>query len=107
VASGSIEKAAWELPLVVSGNAEESDLTPIDRKQLDSLRESENLSFVAPGEEISLAGQAIRGQNSWWWLALAVLLLLLAETSVLAVPTIVFSRDTTGVMPRAVVSRSV
>src|SRR5438874_12250232 len=63
-ASAIPEKPAWEVPLVVGGNSEESDLTPLDRKQLDLLRENDNLTFVSPGEEISLAGEAIRGQNS-------------------------------------------
>jgi aerotolerance regulator-like protein/VWA domain-containing protein len=78
---------AWDVPLVVGGSSEESDLTPLARSQFDDVANQANVCWVGAGEEISLAGAAIRGQNSWWWLVLAVLLLLLVEMSVLVWPT--------------------
>lgn len=80
------EKPAWDLPLVVSGDAAESDLTPLTRTQFDEVSASADFRWIGAGEEISLAGTAISGQNSWWWLALVVLLLLLVEMSVLVWP---------------------
>ncbi|HEX5106018.1 MAG TPA: VWA domain-containing protein, partial [Pirellulaceae bacterium] len=73
------DKPVWEVPLVVSGPGEESDLAPLTRDQFEQSAASANLRWISPGEEISLAGTAIRGQTMWWWLALLVLVLLLAE----------------------------
>jgi hypothetical protein len=81
------DKPVWDVPLVVNGEAEESDLTPIHRQQFDQAAGQANLRWVGPGEEISLAGTAIRGQASWWWLVLLVLVLLLMEMTILAWPT--------------------
>ncbi|WP_425614010.1 BatA domain-containing protein [Anatilimnocola sp. NA78] len=80
------EKPAWELPIVVNGEADESELLPLSREKFEELTAGSSLRWVEPGEDISLAGAAIRGQTSWWYLALAVLLLLLAEMVVLAWP---------------------
>ncbi|HMC10104.1 MAG TPA: VWA domain-containing protein, partial [Pirellulaceae bacterium] len=77
------EKHVWDLSLAVNGDPDESDLTPLARSQFDQLAPAANLSWVAPGEELNLAGDATGGQNSWWWLALTVFLLLLAEMLVL------------------------
>jgi hypothetical protein len=81
------DKPVWEVPLVVSGPGDESDLTPLGREQFDADAASANLRWIGPAEEISLAGTAIRGQTMWWWLALLVLLLLLVEMTVLAWPS--------------------
>ncbi|MEX2027194.1 MAG: VWA domain-containing protein, partial [Pirellulaceae bacterium] len=67
--SQAADKPLWELPLAVGGDAEESNLMPLSPQKLDELSQTANLRFVAPGEEISLAGATIRGQNYWWWLA--------------------------------------
>jgi hypothetical protein len=82
-ASRAQAKPVWDVPLVVDGDSQESDLTPLPRGELEKLAAATNLSWVAPGEPINLAGAAIRGQNSWWWLAGAVLVLLLAEMLIL------------------------
>ena len=82
------EKPLWEIPLVVNGPAEESQLDPLSRERTDAIAESGNIRWVAPGEDISLAGTAIRGQYTWWYLILFVLLFLLLEMSILAWPTI-------------------
>jgi len=82
------DKPVWDVPLVVSGPAEESDLTALTREQFDEVAVRANLRWVGAGDEISLAGVAIRGQTSWWWLVLFVLTLLLVEMSVLAWPTL-------------------
>jgi hypothetical protein len=75
------------VPLVVAGDAAESDLAPLTRNEFDDLAASGTLRWIGPSEDISLAGVAIRGQNTWWWLAFIVLVLLLAEMTVLAWPT--------------------
>lgn len=82
------EKPAWELPIVVNGSADESELQPLSRDKFEELTAGTSLRWVEPGEDISLAGAAIRGQSSWWYLALIVLLLLLAEMVVLAWPAL-------------------
>jgi hypothetical protein len=82
------DKPVWEVPLVVSGDARESDLAPLTRDEFDQLAANANLRWIGPTEDISLAGVAIHGQTSWWWLALAVFLLLLAEMAVLAWPSL-------------------
>src|SRR5439155_13383457 len=73
----------WDVPLVINGSSEESDLTPLARNRFDEIAHTADVRWIDPGEEISLAGAAIRGQNSWWWLMLTVLALLMLEMSVL------------------------
>jgi len=80
------DKPVWDVPLVVNGEAEESDLTPLGENDLAAIPGAANVRWVGAGEEISLTGTAVRGQSSWWWLALFTLLLLLLEMSVLAWP---------------------
>jgi hypothetical protein len=84
--SGVAERPAWEIPLVVGGPGEESDLTPLSRDKLQELTDKTTLRWVGPGEEISLAGAAIRGQSFWWYLTLVVLVCLLVEMGILAWP---------------------
>jgi hypothetical protein len=81
-------KPVWDVPLVVNGDAEESDLTPLAKDKFATFGGAANVRWVGGDEAISLAGTAIRGQSSWWWLALCVLLLLLLEMSVLVWPTL-------------------
>jgi hypothetical protein len=80
------QKPVWEVPIVVNGEASESELQPLSREKFEELAAGTSLRWVEPGEDISLAGAAIRGQTSWWYLALGVLILLLAEMLVLAWP---------------------
>jgi hypothetical protein len=82
------ERPLWEIPLVVNGPADESQLDPLSHERTDAIAASGNVRWVAPGEDISLAGTAIRGQYTWWYLILLVLLLLLAEMAILAWPSI-------------------
>jgi hypothetical protein len=66
-------------------------LTPFSAGRFEELAEKAGdspLRWVEEGDDISLAGAAIRGQNLWWYLAAVVLLLLLAEMTVLAWPTV-------------------
>jgi hypothetical protein len=86
-ATAAPEKPVWDVPLVVNGEADESDVTPLERDQFAEMAANGNLRWVAPGEEISLAGTAISGQSSWWWLMFTVFALLIVEMSVLAWPT--------------------
>jgi hypothetical protein len=85
--SQGADKPLWEVPLAVGGDAEESNLAPLAPQKVDELSQTANLRFVAQGDEISLAGATIRGQNFWWWLALAaVLVCLITEMAILAWP---------------------
>lgn len=82
------QKPAWELPLVVRGEGEESDLTALTGRDLEKLAGNAEFRWVAPRDEINLAGAVTHGQNSWWWLALGVLMLLVIEMFVVTVPPI-------------------
>jgi hypothetical protein len=87
--SAAADKPLWEVPLAVGGDAEESNLAPLAPAKVEELTQTANLRFVAQGDEISLAGATIRGQNFWWWLALAaVLACLMAEMAILAWPSL-------------------
>ncbi len=86
--TAAAEKPVWEVPIVVNGEADESELQPLTREKFEELTAGTTLRWVEPGEDISLAGAAIRGQTSWWYLALAVLILLLAEMVVLSWPAL-------------------
>jgi hypothetical protein len=80
------ETSAWDVSLVVNGSSEESDLSPLTRSDLEELSPGENVHWVAPGDEITLAGTTMHGQSPWWWLVLTVLVLLLAEMAILVWP---------------------
>jgi hypothetical protein len=82
------QQPVWQVPLAVNGDPAESDLAPLSAGRFAELAEGSPLRWVEEGDEISLAGAAIHGQNLWWYLALAVLLLLLAEMVVLAWPQV-------------------
>jgi hypothetical protein len=85
-AGSSAAQPAWEIVLAINGSGDEADLTPLARKEFAEMAAAARLGWVGPGEPITLAGTAIRGQRSWWWLVLAALLLLLAEMAILAWP---------------------
>ena len=82
------EKPVWEVPVVVNGLAAESELQPLTRAQFEEKTAGTTLRWIEAGEDISLAGAAIRGQASWWYLALTALILLLLEMLVLAWPAL-------------------
>lgn len=82
------EKPVWEVPIVVNGAAAESELEPFTRERFEKLTAGSTMRWIEAGEDISLAGAAIRGQESWWYITLAVLILLLAEMVVLAWPVL-------------------
>jgi hypothetical protein len=77
-------ETAWELPVAVNGDAEESELQPLSREQFDARVGNAAVRWVGPEDEISLAGTQVSGQDSWWWLILAVLGLLLVELLLVA-----------------------
>jgi hypothetical protein len=85
---GTPSKPVWDVPLVVNGDADESDLAPLAKDKFATFAGAEKVRWVGGEESISLAGTAIRGQSSWWWLALFVFLLLLLEMSVLVWPAL-------------------
>lgn len=90
------EKAVWDIPLTVNGDGQESELVPLTREKFDEVAAGSPLRWIGPGEDISLAGAAIRGQSTWWWLVLAVFAALLVEMLVLALPIIRQGRITDG-----------
>ena len=82
------EKPVWEIPLVVNGDAEESHLSPLSREKFEERSGNSNLRWVGVGEDISLAGATIQGQNWWWYLVLFVFACLLVEMGILAWPVL-------------------
>ncbi len=80
------EDPEWEIVVTVNGPASESDLRPLSDAQQAELTAHPQLTLLAPGEPISLAGYQTRGQDSWWWLIVAVLILLGCELAVLVLP---------------------
>ncbi|MGI8982336.1 MAG: BatA domain-containing protein [Pirellulaceae bacterium] len=82
------EKPVWEIPLVVNGDAEESHLSPLSREKFEERASGTNLGWVGVGEDISLAGATIQGQNWWWFLVLFVFGCLLVEMGILAWPSV-------------------
>jgi len=66
----------------VAGPAEESELTPLTRERFEE-RASDAFEWVGPGEEISLAGVQLHGQNWWRWLIVGALAMLLLEMAIL------------------------
>lgn len=81
-------KPAWEIPLTVSGDGAESDLSRLSENDFDEFAAGANLRWVGAGQEVSLAGVAIRGQSSWWWLIAVVLGILLVEMLIVAWPNV-------------------
>lgn len=91
-ASGAtVAEPEWELAVTVNGPANESDLRPLTDAQQAELAEHPQLTVLAEGEPISLAGAQTSGQDSWWWLILVVLILLACEGAVLVWP-VLFAR---------------
>ena len=91
--SGRAEEAPdWELAVTVNGPSGESDLRPLTDAQQAELAEHPQLTVLASGEPISLAGAQTSGQDSWWWLIFAVLILLACEVAVLVWPVLLARR---------------
>ena len=80
------KSVVWETPLTINGQPEESEMRRLDRPDFENLASQHAVRWVGAGEEISLAGVQLSGQDSWWWLVLLLLLLLLVEMSMLAWP---------------------
>ncbi len=72
----------WDMPLAVAGPADESELAPLTRERFDE-RASKSFEWVGPGEEVSLAGVQLHGQNWWRWLIVAAVAMLLLEMAIL------------------------
>lgn len=81
-------KPLWQLPLTVNGQASESDLVPLKRKEFEDRFADADVRWVAQGELITLAGSQIRGQHFWKYLIFAVLVFLLVELAILAFPSV-------------------
>jgi hypothetical protein len=84
----------WHDELIAAnGPVAESQLATIDeaglaaRMNVQNGEESAHYRWVPRGEQISLSGTEVWGQDTWWWLILAVFVMLLVELTVLAWPT--------------------
>ena len=77
-----------ELVLAVNGPQDESELALISESELKDRLGAVNYQWVPAGEEISLEGARIRGQDWWKWLMALVFLGLLAEVVILMWPTL-------------------
>jgi hypothetical protein len=86
-AASDSQKPIWELPLIVSGDSKESDLTVVPRREFDELAGNSDVRWIAPGEDVTLAGATTRSQGSWWWLVVGIVVLLTAEMLVVANPS--------------------
>ena len=89
----------WELVVAVNGPTSESDLRPLSAVQQAELNAHPQLTLLADGEPISLAGAQTRGQDSWWWLIFAVLILLGCEVAVLVWPVMFVRRAPAATSP--------
>lgn len=87
-AEATDKRAATPATLVAAnGPADESLLASVDRERLrDETAAIETFRWIAPGEQVSIEGASIRGQNLWWWLVATVAACLVAEMTALAWP---------------------
>jgi hypothetical protein len=76
----------WEIPLAIQTDAQESEPQFITPAKFSEITAGAPWQWLEAGDEISLAGATIQGQNMWWYLVLAVLILLLTEMLTLAWP---------------------
>jgi hypothetical protein len=76
----------WEVTLAVNGPAAESELASLNEQSLAERLKEINFRFVPSGDEISLEGAQVEGQDLWKWFLIAVLLCLALEMIVLAWP---------------------
>ncbi len=87
--------------IAANGPADESKLTVIDEAAVAGKLKPENAAqpvnfrWVPRGEQISVSGAEVWGQDTWWWLVLIVLGCLLLELTILAWPALVPERDKT------------
>ncbi len=91
----------WHDELIAAnGPASESQLASIDEAGLAARMKTENAAeaphyrWVPRGEQISLSGTEVWGQDTWWWLILAVFVFLLVELTILAWPAWSARRET-------------
>ncbi len=88
--------------IAANGPASESQLASITEVALATrLKGTEgkgdnaalNYRWVGHGEQISLSGAEVWGQDTWWWLILLLLVALLVEMFILAWPSIKAARS--------------
>ncbi len=72
----------------MNGDAEESRLSSLPREKFEERASGTQMGWVGVGEEISLAGATIQGQNWWWYLVMFVFACLLVEMGILAWPVL-------------------
>jgi len=76
---------SWEM-FAMNGPSTESELAVLTEDQFAERITNPKVSWVGPGEEISLAGETQYAQSLWWWLLLAAIGLLSLELIMLAWP---------------------
>jgi hypothetical protein len=76
----------WEVALAINGPAVESELRAHNEAALTERLKDMNYRFVPSGEEISLEGAQVQGQDLWKGFLAAVLACLALEMIVLAWP---------------------
>jgi hypothetical protein len=87
--------------IAANGPADESKLASIDEAAAAAKLKPEgqaqpaHFRWVARGEQISLSGAEVWGQDTWWWLILIVLCCLFVELTILAWPSLTQERDKT------------
>lgn len=80
------EEKHWEVALAVNGPVAESELLTLNEPSLNQRLKDVNFRFVPAGDEISLEGAQVQGQDLWKWFLAAVLICLAMEMVVLAWP---------------------
>lgn len=87
--------------IAANGPVDESKLASIEEAAVAAKLKPEgqaqpaHFRWVARGEQISLSGAEIWGQDTWWWLILIVLCCLFVELGILAWPSLTQERDKT------------
>ena len=79
---------SWTLPVAANGPAGASELIYVKADDLRERLGDAKWHWVGVGDEISLEGAELWGQQLWWWFILAALALLATEMVVLAWPRI-------------------
>ena len=81
-----VASTLWKIPLAINSDPVESEPQYLTAGRFTELAAGSPLQWLEEGDEISLAGAAIRGQNLWWYLVLVVFVVLLLEMFTLAWP---------------------
>ena len=81
----------WEATLAVNGPAMESELRSLNETALAERLKNANYRYVPSGEDISLEGAQVEGQDLWRWFLAAVLACLAMMSAGMSVEKVSFS----------------